>query len=260
MWYVARGRRALFEQALPGQLTDRVERALAIYLRESDERPADLLQKPSFLYVPDLGARRFLDNSLFPDLEKWTSCLSGVGHEIDACLTAQPKSNPFSLQALTDTVHAGQPESADRRIAVYRRGVLGDTARKYAPGLVSALDGLPLVRIPQHGPDVEILALQAGARSPLSHGRTNSRVSVVMALESSPAMEITVGGESRELRAREAIVFDSTFGFQYDSRGGTAKALWIEIWHPDLSSAERESIAALTSAAVDFDTRLQDLR
>jgi aspartate beta-hydroxylase len=259
MGYVARGRRALFEQAIPGQLTDRLERALAIYLRESDERPTDPLQKPSFLYVPDLGARRFLDNSLFPDLGNWTSRLTGVSDEIDACLTAQPKSNPFSLKALTDAGDAARAEPADRHMAVYRRGVLDDTARECAPGLVAALDGLPMVRIPQHGPDAGILALRAGARSPVSYGRTNSRVWMVMALESSPAMEIVVGGESRELRAGEAVVFDPTFGCQYVSPGGTAKALWIEIWHPDLSSGERESIAALTSTAVDFDTRLQDL-
>lgn len=260
MRYVAQGRRALFDQAMRRPLTDRVERALAIYLRESDERPADPFQKPSFLYVPELGTGRFLDNSLFPDLVDWTSRVTSVTQEINAWLTASTTSNLFSLQALTDANPTDMPAPlAEARTPVYRRGVLDEAARKHAQGLVVTLDALPLVRIPQHGPDVELVTLLAGVRSPLSHGRTNSRVAVLIALESSPAFEIVVGGESREVRAGEAIVFDPTFGYQYHSSAGAAKALCIEIWHPSLSPAERDAIAALTSAAVDFDTRLQDL-
>jgi aspartate beta-hydroxylase len=267
MWYVARERRALFEQAMQqahgeGGRTDRIERALAIYLRESDESPADPQQKPSFLYIPDLGTGRFLENSLFPDIDEWTRCLTALSDEIAACVDAPPASaHLFSLGALGDagTADAQAPLPA-RSVAVYRRGLLDDAARKLAPGLTAAVDALPLVRIPQHGPDVEIIVLNAGARLPLSPGRTNSRVTVLIALEAGQGMDVEVGGESRVVQTGEAIVFDSSFGCEFgNSSGGPAHAICLEVWHPALSSAEREAIAALTGAVVDFDTRLQEL-
>lgn len=267
MWYVARERRALFEQAMQpayaeGGRTDRVERALAIYLRESDERPQDPQQRPSFLHVPDLGIGRFLDNSLFPDIGEWARGLTGLGDEIAACVDTPPAATHlFSLGALADASTAdAQPAPPARSVAVYRRGALDDAARKLAPRLTAAVDALPLVRIPQHGPDVEIIVLNPGAQSPLARGRTNSRVTVLIALEAEPGVDVVVGGESRTVRAGEAIVFDPSFDHQFgNDSGGRTQAICLEVWHPALSSAEREAIAALTGAAVDFDTRLQEL-
>lgn len=270
MKYVAQERRALFEnellplqQSIPAAQLGRIDRTLAIYLRERDERPDDPLQRPGFLFVPGLGAERFIDNTQLSWLDDCTDIIAGLGSEIDACLVGSPASGipSFSLNSLLEP-HALSGNSPDQvsRISIYRCGLLNDQTRLNAPRLIAIMDTVPLVHIPKHGPDAEIIALNADTRLPLRHGRTNSRPTVIVAPEDSGDLQIVVGGECRSLQAGCAMVFDSTFGYELVNNSACmARAVTFEIWHPALTPVEQRAIAVLTSAVVEFDTQLQEL-
>jgi aspartate beta-hydroxylase len=268
MVYVAEGRRALFDSVLQpvrerGAAITRVERALADYLRETHEPRTDARQRPTFLYVPALGGAPFLDVSQCAWLDEFRQRVAASGDEIAACLAA-PAGSPAGASAfsLGSLLAAQAPEAApaERHVQIYQRGLLHDTPRQHAPQLLAALGDVPLVHIPRHGPDAEIIELAGNVRSSLRHGRTNSRCGVAVALPGSAPMRVLVGGEARALEAGQAVLFDPSFGVEYANDGATsAHVLAFEIWHPDLDADEREALTALTEAVIEFDGRVQGL-
>ena len=270
MGYVAQGRRDLFDRALAplreqagDTALERVDRAMAIYLREAPLAIADPRQRPTFLYVPSLGTGPFLDGAMLPWLEESAARIAALGDQADACAKDGAATAPtaFSLGNLLGESQAG-PASADvpRRIPVYQRGNLSESAKTHAPRLVAALDDTPLVRIPWHGPDAEILRLAAGERLAPAYGRTNSRVSVIVVLSDSTEFALEVGGECMMLRPSQSCVFDSTFGYACANRSDRpARAVMFEVWHPALAPLEQRAIEAVTGAAVEFDSRLYEL-
>jgi aspartate beta-hydroxylase len=116
------------------------------------------------------------------------------------------------------------------------------------------------VQIPDYAPDAVILALPEATHSPSNRGRTNAFCTVVVAFSGSSPLLVTVGQETRRLQAGETLVFDSSFGFSFSAAGDAqARALVFEIWNPNVSSVERDALAALAITATAFDRRLQDL-
>ena len=272
--YVAEGRRALFDDVLQpfrnryGMAPlHRIDRALAIYLRERAEPLADSRQRPSFLYVPDLGTSPILQNSRFAWLPDTLARIAATAMETEARWAVQWNDGNWCESAVGSGISMNaeesgscDPPSRERRSDIYRRGMLADAARQNASPLLAALTNIPLVHIPRHGPDIELIALPPAVRTTTRYGRSNSRCSVIVALHGSARADIIVGGEWHSLYAGNALVLNESFGVAYaNTSASEVRVLVAEIWHPDLTPGEREAITALISAIVDFDTRLQEL-
>jgi aspartate beta-hydroxylase len=252
--YVASGRRAWFEQVLQrlrlgatGQRWDRVDEALAMYLEGRAPALADPRQEPGFIYVPKINTACFLDNSRFAWLDRGAVLVNACLSEMDQCLAASAAPGKAAL-----------PKAG--RLSVLHGGVLQYEARQCAPQLQRVLAELPLAHVPHHAPDVEIIALPGLGRLPRHYGRSNARCSVLFNPAHSAEIEVIVGGERRVLNAGQTLVLDGSFGIEYaNSAEGPVRALSVEAWHPDLSESEQQALCALITAAVDFDSRLQDL-
>jgi aspartate beta-hydroxylase len=249
--YVARGRRALCEEALEplrrnaAGRWDRIDEALAMYLEGRAPLLADPRQRPGFMYVPKINTACFLDHAQFGWLDRGAALIGACLGEIDACVAASAAANQ-------------QGPGEARRISVLHGGVLQYEARQSAAQLQRVLAGLPLAHVPHHAPDVEIVALGSSGLA-RHYARSNSRCAVVFNPAGSAALEVIVGGEKRVLNAGQALVLDGSFGVEYANLGGRARAVTVEAWHPDLSQPEQQALCALIAAAVDFDSRLQDL-
>ena len=252
--YVATGRRAWFEQALrllrlgaAGQRWDRIDAALATYLEGRAPVLADPRQRPAFMSVPKIKTACFLDNARFAWLDRGAVLINACLSEMSECIAASAAPNRVAL-----------PQAG--RVSVLHGGVLQYEARQCAPQLQRVLAELPLAHVPHHAPDVEIIALSGLGRLPPHYGRSNSRCSVLFNPAQSAAFEVIVGGEKRVLNAGQTLVLDGSFGVEYANSGErSVHALSVEAWHPDLSEPEQQALSALITAAVDFDTRLQDL-
>ena len=270
MQYVATERRNLFDDALKpfrhGINTSRLGRidaALAAYLRDRIEPPADPRQKTTFVYIPNLGARCFLDPASVSWLTDWSAYACALDEEALACLKAYSEdqnSSPFSLASMTSPENGTAASSAVQQVPIYQRGILADMVRDHAPEMIEKLDAAPLARIPNYAPDASILALQPGAHTTPRHGRTNAFCTIVVAFSGSAPLEVTVGGDSRPLKAAESLAFDPSFEFKLSATGDSqARALIFDTWNPGVSPLERDALIALTTAVVNFDARLQDL-
>lgn len=274
MGYVRDGRRALFNNTLQGShghdaanAAARIDRALAIYLRDRHEPPADPRQHPTLLYIPDLGT------SPLPTLAQrdWLTTLlarvATTGAEIETCLRWASRAPPTTLPSrmLTGAANpqadnAAPTPAGARHAVIHRCGTLPDAARRHAPQLLDALAAAPLMRIPRYAPDVTLIALPAAVRTATTYSRSNAGCSVVVGLPGSADIEVTIGADKHRLQAGGAIIGDGSYGLGYANPGAVeARVLVFDIWHPELGTAEQQALTALLAAIVDFDTRLQEL-
>lgn len=274
MAYVGAGRRSLFESTLQAwrehtvsSTPNRIDRALGGYLRDRREAPVDPRQRPTLLYIPDLGT------SSLPALPQpaWLTTLlekvATTGAEVDTCLRWAARNAPTTLPSLTPA-GADNPQAdnaaattlGERQALIQVCGTVPDAARRHAPQLLSALATAPLMRIPRYAPDTTIIALPPGAHTATVYSRSNAGCSVVVGLPGSAGIEITIGTDKHRLEAGGAIIGDGSYGMDYANSGATeARLLVFDIWHPGLSTAEQQALTALLAAIVDFDTRLQEL-
>lgn len=268
MQYTATERRKLFELALEpfrrgidAARIGRVETALATYLRDGGESPADPRQKPTFMYLPNLGAHCYLDTTLFGWLPNWSARVSLLDHEALACQKTftQPRSlQPFSLESITANSEAAAMPV--QHVPVYQRGIFFDAIESQAPALCELVEAAPLIRIPNYAPEASIIAVQPGGHTVRRHGRTNAFCMVVVVFCDSAPLQVMVGGDARRLHANDSVAFDPSFEFEFSATGDSeARIFVIEVWNPGVSQLERDALAALATAAVNFDTRLQEL-
>lgn len=270
MQFVDAGRHDLFEktlepfrQGINAARLGRVDTALATYLRERAEPPADPRQKPTFLYIPDPHAVCFPDIAAFDWLVNWAAHASSLDAEALACIEstteAATSAAPFSLGAMSATQGDGSMATEVRRLPFYQRGIFQDSVRAMAPQLSRLLDSAPLVRIPNYAPNAEILTLPVGSDTVTLRGRTNAFCTMIVAFAGSAPLKVTVGGESRQLPPGQPLAFDPSFGFDYAAGDAPVRALAFEVWNPSISPLERDALTALTRAVVNFDSQLQNL-
>lgn len=241
--YVARGRRAWFENALlqVGNVAEsaRLQRALAEHLHEHPLSEPHLGQKQGLFYLPELETSRYLDAARVAWVALAAVEVDALADELDTCM------------------HAA---AGARQVAMLLRGVLQFEARQHALRLQRLLAQVPLASIAHHAPAVDGISLAAGERLPLQFGLSNARAWVVFNLSDSGVLDIDVGGERRRISPGSQVMLDPSFGVQYvNSAAVRVRALSVEVWHPDVSEPERAALAALLKAAAEFDMRLQDL-
>ncbi|MEO9078427.1 MAG: tetratricopeptide repeat protein [Rhodanobacter sp.] len=273
MNYVDRGRHSLLDAALrpvrassEAGAMDRVQRSLAIYLRQRDEPRDDPRQQPRILYVPGLGAAPVIDQTPLHWMAGLIACMATSTEEIDRCLQrADGRKTEAATFSVSET-HATYPPPTNLpapladEMALYVAGKATEWTQSDAPNLLACLAKAPLAHIPHHGPEVSIISLPPSVSMAVRHGRTNAHCSVVINLPGSKRIDVVVGGSALPLQPGESLVLDPSFGMGYTNASDSlARVLVFDIWHPKLSALERDALSALFQAIVDFDTRLQEL-
>src|SRR5579883_3413044 len=130
--------RAPLREQAPHARWDRVEAALAAHLGERTPTPVDPRQHAGMLFMPGLSTAPFPDPTHLPWLPAAAVALAGVREEIAACL------------------EAALPAGGSGRVPICLRGIEQYEARRHARRLLARLAELPLARVSNHAPDVEI--------------------------------------------------------------------------------------------------------
>jgi aspartate beta-hydroxylase len=213
------------------------------------------------MYIPDLGPHCYLDTASFDWLGDWSARVSSLDHEALACQKAfaTPRTlQPFSLESMTAGSEPAAPPVL--HVPLYQRGIFFDSIKSHAPELCELVEAAPLVRIPNYAPEASIITVQPGGSTVRHHGRTNAFCMIMVVFRGGAPLQVMVGGERRHLHAGESLAFDPSFEFEFSSAGDSeARALAVEVWNPGVSRLERDAMAALSTTAVNFDTRLQEL-
>lgn len=265
MRVVASGRRELFS-ALLHPLRElhgaaallRIEKSLAIYLGALRADYPDPMQRPKFLYIPDLPTERYFDRALFPWYAELEAQTATIRDEMLAVLAEDRHFEPFlghveDQKTLQDYLRGDRGTPAWNAFFFYRHGVRDDANAARCPRTAAALDAMPLCRIREHAPEACFSVLTPGSHILPHHGVTNARVVTHLPLVVPADCALVVGGEERQWQEGVCFTFDDTFQHEAWNRSAdTRVVMLLDVWNPHLTEVERSAITALIGVIGDF--------
>lgn len=212
--------------------------------------------EPTHFHYPGLREREFHDRDDFPWLSKLEAATSDIVGEFHAVAAAEraeivpyiqyPEDLPLRQWAALNHSHEW------RAIHLIRNGEVIDATARHCPRTMALLDSVPLARAPGRSPNVMFSLLEANAHIPPHNGVANTRLVCHLPLILPDNCWFRVGAETRYWEEGVAWVFDDTIEHEARNESSALRVLLIiDVWHPDLSSAEQAAIAAMLAAHGD---------
>lgn len=236
----------------------RVQQWLDCYLQRQLPVPADVRQRPKFMYFPGLVSQPYYPNKAFPFIQALEAATAAVRDELQGCLQTGTGLEPFLGEVGPDQAgdylgggDAGPP--AWDAFFFYRHGHAYRDNAERCPFTDRLLETLPLVRIREHAPEVCFSILTPGTHILPHHGVTNTRLVLHLPLLVPDNCALVVGGEQHAWREGECVVFDDTYLHEAWNRGDGLRAVLImDVWNPGLTEVEQAAITALVGDLGDF--------
>ena len=237
----------------------RVVDAADIYVGQRPPRHLHGLQRPSFIYLPDLEPRAFFERSRFDWLPRLESAAPIIREELEAALAADQGLTPY---VQVEKGHDPQQWSALNgsrawsALHLSKGGTPVEENRARCPKTTRVLDSLPLPQIPGHSPETLFSILEPGTHIPPHFGLANYKLVAHLPLTVPADCAIRVGNETRGWTEGECLVFDDSFQHEAWNRSDRRRAVLIlDVWHPDVTMAEQEGICALVQGIGAFNRR-----
>ena len=219
--------------------------------------------EPTHFHYPGLREREFHDRDLFPWLEKLEAATGAITEDFHRVMEAERAELVPYIQ-YPDDVPLRQWAALNRNrawtaIHLVQNGVTIEANARHCPAVMALLGELEQPAIERRGPNAMFSLLAPGAHIPPHVGIANTRLVCHLPLIVPAGCWFRVGAETRLWEAGKAWVFDDTIEHEALNPTGELRVLLIiDTWHPDLSAAEREAVAAVM-AATDPDDTLEGL-
>jgi len=210
--------------------------------------------EPTHIHYPGLREREFHDPEDFPWLGRLAAATAQVREDFHRVVEAEraelvpyiqyPASAPLRQWA---TLNHNRAWTA---IHLIRNGAVVEANARYCPATMALLDELDLAAVPGRGPNAMFSLLAPGAHIPPHNGVANTRLVCHLPLIVPEGCWFRVGEERRLWVEGEPWVFDDTI--EHEAMNPTDRLrviLIVDTWHPDLSPAEREAVAAVLAAS-----------
>ncbi|GAB3099855.1 aspartyl/asparaginyl beta-hydroxylase domain-containing protein [Lysobacter terrae] len=239
------------------QAMRRVERALRGYFELEPIAPADAAQKPKFLFFPDLPATPYFSTRDFDWIPALEAGWADIRKEARAVLEDPRALTPFlDAPAEADLSEYLQGENTAPHwdaFFFYRHGRAFADNHRRSPATSHALEGLPLLRIAEHAPEVCFSVLSPGTHILPHHGVTNIRAVVHLPLLVPRDCALRVGDQVHAWREGECIAFDDTWLHEAWNRSDDTRViLLMDAWNPHLTLPERQAMTAIVEGIGDF--------
>jgi aspartate beta-hydroxylase len=250
--YEAHLRSALKERGLGEPGTRRIAAALELMLG----RTTIFHQQPKQFYLPELPQIQFYDHDVLPWLEDIDAATDDIREELLGLLKEEDRFKPYVEREADRPFFdehnlLGDPSWSALFLWKYGEPVAENAAR--CPKTMEALSRTPLCRIPNRTPHVLFSLLQPGARIPPHHGLLNTRLICHLPIIVPEGCGFRVGNETRQWKPGKAFAFDDSIEHEaWNNSDKPRIILLFDVWRPELSSLERELIAATLQASDDF--------
>lgn len=239
----------------------RIERAFAGHLGGDAEKPQHPLQQPSFLFIPGLADKPWWERAAFPFLAAIEAQTDVIRAELLQVLADEDGLAPYV--DMPDNAPAAPMWRTLNRSPrwsgyhLYRHGERIEEHARRCPRTMAALDALPLLRIPGHGPEALFSVLHPGTHIPPHTGVMNGRLTVHLPLIVPPDCgALAVARDARSWTEGECLVFDDSFVHEAWNRSEHTRVVLIfDAWNPELGAVERDALAAGIAAIGDFHRR-----
>jgi aspartate beta-hydroxylase len=230
----------------------RINKAVRGYLNEAVPAPPDPMQRPRFLYVPELPTTPFLDTALQP----WTPLLreaySGVRAEAVSLILEGCELEEFIKVQEGDCIdnYLGGLRPSWDAFFFYRRGKRYDDNHRRCPRTSALLESIDLARIPGQTPEICFSVLAPDTHILPHHGVTNARTVMHLPLIVPPQCALNLVDRGTHYWVEgEPVMFDDTFLHEAWNRSDSARVvLLMDCWNPHLTMAERAAVVSLSRA------------
>lgn len=237
----------------------RVEAGLEIYLGSRDAHYPDPRQFCKFFYMPGLRTLTYYPDALFPWYAQLAASTDAIRAELLAVMGQPVGMEPFL--GTNDNVLLKEQKLLDgtrghaewNSFFFHRHGEWFEQNARRCPRTSGLLAKLPLVHIRGHAPEALFSVLTPDSHIMKHHGITNTRLVTHLPLITPEDCAISVGGEVYAWQEGRCITFDDTFEHESWNRSDKVRVnLMFDIWHPDLTEAERAAITRLVGGIGDF--------
>ncbi|QNQ09421.1 aspartyl/asparaginyl beta-hydroxylase domain-containing protein [Sphingomonas alpina] len=253
-WLDAREQRLEAAMAVAEQQADDEERKrIARFRSNALRRTRHFHSEPTHFHFPGLVEREFHPRTLFPWLAELEAETRIIVAELEAVMSAErAELVPYIQYADHLPLQQWRPlnHNADwTAIHLWKNGHKVEANSRHCPRTLELLERLPQPVIPGASPNAMFSLLAPRTQIPPHVGINNGRLVCHLPLVVPAGCWFRVGAERRHWQRGEAFIFDDTIEHEAANPTDQLRIVFIcDIWHPDLSTIEREAIAALIAA------------
>ncbi|TQV85976.1 aspartyl/asparaginyl beta-hydroxylase domain-containing protein [Aliikangiella coralliicola] len=204
-----------------------------------NEHTIDPLQRESRLILPGLSTTPWLSTSQFKPLHQLIQTLESSSSEIKSEIWSAIESNS---DLLLPYVHYLGEQDDWSALYLYRNGEKNTAAKSILPASYNILENeLANWLCPVSEMHFSILA--PGASIKPHCDLCNFAINLHLAVDIPENCSITVAHETRQWEEGKCLLFDYSYLHEASNGSGQKRiCLLMDIWHPDVSYAEREAL------------------
>lgn len=211
--------------------------------------------EPSHYHYPALLEAEFHDRAAFPWLPELEAATDAIAAEFEAVAGAERSELvPYIQYAEHEPLRQWRALNHSRdwtAIHLLRNGSRVEANARHCPRTMASLARLPQPDVPGCSPNAMFSLLVPGATIPPHTGVANTRLVCHLPLVVPAGCWFRVGAETRFWERGAAFVFDDTIEHEAANPSDALRVVFIfDVWHPGLSAAERDAVAAVMGADV----------
>lgn len=253
--YVARTEQKLSRAAEPfaASLSVPERRRLARFASNIVRRTRSYHSEPSHFHYPGLAEREFHDPEGFPWLAALEMATAEIRGEFER-LMASERAELVPYIQYSDDQPLRQWKALNwnedwTAVHLVQNGVWIEANARHCPRTMALLGQAGQPKITGRSPNAMFSLLAPGAHIPPHNGVANTRLVCHLPLIVPPGCWFRVGDDRREWEVGKAWIFDDTIEHEAMNPSDALRVILIvDLWHPDLSAAEREAVAAVMAA------------
>ena len=220
----------------------RVERAVWRRLHYAPAPRPDAGQDPLWLHIPDLDRCAWFEREEFEWVEALEAETGVIRDEVRCNYRLDEDTEPylthgeFDGEEWKDLVGTSNWGACHFYDGMKRNH---DICARF-PRAIAALERLPLFRVNGMAMEALYSVLRPRTRIPAHVGVTNAKLTVHLPLVVPEGCFLRAGGIERRVETGRCMFFDDTF--EHEARNDSDEVrivLIFQVWHPDLSEAER---------------------
>jgi aspartyl/asparaginyl beta-hydroxylase (cupin superfamily) len=209
--------------------------------------------EPTDFQFPELTEREFHPRRHFPWIEEVEAATAAITAELRTVMAAE-RAELVPYVQFEEHVPMDQWRPLNRNpdwtaIHLIQHGHVNDSNARHCPQTMALLQRLPQPDIPGASPNAMFSLLAPKTVIPPHVGISNTRLVCHLPLIVPDGCWFRVGAQTRPWKRGEAFLFDDTMQHEAANPSDELRVVFIfDVWHPDLSPAERDAAAALISA------------
>ncbi len=209
--------------------------------------------EPSHFHYPGLREREFHDRAAFPFLDRLDAATDAIAAEFAVVAAAERKELvPYIQYAAHEPVRQWRQlnhSSAWSAIHLIKNGRAVAANARHCPRTVALLARIGQPSVPGCSPNAMFSLLAPGTTIPPHTGVANTRLVCHLPIVVPEGCWFRVGAQTRPWRRGEAFVFDDTIEHEAANPSAELRVVLIfDVWHPELSAAERDAVGRLIAA------------